>query len=160
MSSIVGVRRRGPGSSAPRKRVCAAPRAVSSARPNMSPHRIVNAPELGEPSGFSHAVVATGTTVHLAGQIGAGATIAEQFDSAAENMMVALRAAGGEAENLVSLQIFVTDVAAYKASRPQIGEAWRKHFGRHYPAMGLFGVSELFEPTALVELMGVAVLPE
>jgi enamine deaminase RidA (YjgF/YER057c/UK114 family) len=125
----------------------------------MSSHRIVNAPELGEPSGFSHAVVATGATVHLAGQIGAGTTIAEQFDTAAENLMVALRAAGGDAENLVSLQIFVTDVGAYKKARPEIGQAWRKHFGRHYPAMGLFGVTELFEPDALVELMGVAVLP-
>jgi enamine deaminase RidA (YjgF/YER057c/UK114 family) len=125
----------------------------------MSSHRIVNAPELGEPSGFSHAVVATGATVHLAGQIGAGTTIAEQFDTAAENLMVALRAAGGDAKNLVSLQIFVTDVGAYKKARPEIGQAWRKHFGRHYPAMGLFGVTELFEPDALVELMGVAVLP-
>ena len=125
----------------------------------MSSHRIVNAPELGEPSGFSHAVVATGATVHLAGQIGAGTTIAEQFDTAAENLMVALRAAGGDAENLVSLQIFVTDVGAYKKARQEIGQAWRKHFGRHYPAMGLFGVTELFEPDALVELMGVAVLP-
>jgi len=98
--------------------------------------------------------------VHLAGQIGAGATIAEQFDRAAGNMMVALRAAGGAAESLVSLQIFVTDVAAYKASLPEIGRAWRRHFGRHYPAMGLFGVSELFEPDAQVELMGVAVLPD
>jgi enamine deaminase RidA (YjgF/YER057c/UK114 family) len=125
----------------------------------MSPHRIVNAPELGEPSGFSHAVLATGSTVHLAGQIGAGETIAEQFDSAAENMLVALRTAGGEPEHLVSLQIFVTDVAGYKASTREIGRAWRKHFGRHYPAMGLFGVTELFEPDARVELMGVAVLP-
>ena len=126
----------------------------------MSPHQIVNAPELGKPSGFSHAVVAAGRTVHLAGQIGAGATIADQFDSAARNMMVALKAAGGEAENLVSLQIFVTDVTAYKESLPEIGQAWRRHFGRHYPAMGLFGVTELFEPDALVELMGVAVLPD
>lgn len=126
----------------------------------MSPHQIVNAPELGKPSGFSHAVVAAGRTVHLAGQIGAGATIADQFDSAARNMMVALRAAGAEAENLVSLQIFVTDVKAYKESLPEIGQAWRRHFGRHYPAMGLFGVTELFEPDALVELMGVAVLPD
>lgn len=126
----------------------------------MSPHQIVNAPELGKPSGFSHAVVAAGRTVHLAGQIGAGATIADQFDSAAQNMMVALKTAGGEAENLVSLQIFVTDVTAYKESLPEIGQAWRRHFGRHYPAMGLFGVTELFEPDALVELMGVAVLPD
>jgi len=73
--------------------------------------------------------------------------------------MVALRAAGGEAQDLVSLQIFVTDVRAYKDARPEIGRAWRKHFGRHYPAMGLFGIAELFETSALVELMGVAVLP-
>ena len=124
----------------------------------MTRHEIVNPPELGAPSGFSHAVAATGRTVHLAGQIGAGETVAEQFDSAMGNMIVALRAAGGHPDDLVSLQIFVTDVAAYKASRQQIGEAWRKHFGRHYPAMGLFGVTELFEPDAQVELMGVAVL--
>jgi enamine deaminase RidA (YjgF/YER057c/UK114 family) len=126
----------------------------------MSPHQIVNAPELGPPSGFSHAVVATGRTVHLAGQIGDGTTIAEQFGSAAANMLVALRAAGGKPEDLVSLQIFATDVPAYKTSMREIGQAWRKHFGRHYPAMGLFGVTELFEPDAQVELMGVAVLPD
>jgi enamine deaminase RidA (YjgF/YER057c/UK114 family) len=126
----------------------------------MSPHEIVNPPELGKPSGFSHAIVSTGRTVHLAGQLGAGATIGEQFDGAAGNLMLALEAAGGTAEDLVSLQIFTTDVAAYKQALPQIGEAWRKHFGRHYPAMGLFGIAELFEPDALVELMGVAVLPD
>jgi len=124
----------------------------------MSSHRIVNPPELGKPSGFSHAIVSTGAIVHLAGQLGAGATIAEQFDGAAGNLIVALRAAGGEVEDLVSLQVFVTDVAAYKDSAPAIGKVWRRHFGRHYPAMGLFGVRELFEPSAQVELMGVAVL--
>lgn len=124
----------------------------------MSRDRIVNPPELGEPSGFSHAVVASGTTVHLAGQIGVGATIVEQFDDAARKLIVALRAAGGEPEDLVSLQVFVTNLGAYKAALPAIGRAWRAHFGRHYPAMGLFGIAELFEPDAMVELMGVAVL--
>ena len=52
----------------------------------------------------------------------------------------------------------MTDVRAYKNSAPALGSVWRRHFGRHYPAMGLFGVSELFEPEAQVELMGVAVL--
>jgi enamine deaminase RidA (YjgF/YER057c/UK114 family) len=126
----------------------------------MSPHRIVNPPELGPPSGFSHAVVATGRTVHLAGQIGAGETIAEQFGNAAGSMIVALRAAGGDVEDLVALQIFTTSVAAYKDARPELARVWRKHFGHHYPAMGLFGVTELFEPDALVELMGVAVLSD
>jgi enamine deaminase RidA (YjgF/YER057c/UK114 family) len=125
----------------------------------VSPHQIVNPPELGKPSGFSHAVVAEGRTVHLAGQIGAGDTFVEQFDHAAGNLVIALRAAGGEPTDLVSLQVFVTDMAAYKDSRPGLARAWRRHFGQHYPAMGLFGVRELFEPWALVELMGVAVLP-
>ncbi|HET6871306.1 MAG TPA: Rid family hydrolase [Solirubrobacteraceae bacterium] len=124
----------------------------------MSRHRIVNPPELGAPSGFSHAVIADGRTVHLAGQIGAGATLVEQFDDAARRLVIALRASGGEPDDLVSLQVFVTDVAAYKAELPAIGRAWRAHFGRHFPAMGLFGIRELFEPGAMVELMGVAVL--
>jgi len=124
----------------------------------MSRHRIVNPPELGVPSGFSHAVVASGTIVHLAGQIGAGATVVEQFDHAADHLVAALAAAGGEPSDLVSLQVFVTDVSAYKDALPAIGQVWRQHFGRHYPAMGLFGVTELFEPDAQVELMGVAVI--
>jgi len=75
----------------------------------VSGHRIVNPPDLDEPRGFSHAVLSTGTTVHLAGQIGDGATIVEQFDSAAGRLLVALKAAGGEPHDLVSLQVFVTE---------------------------------------------------
>ena len=124
----------------------------------MSRHQIVNSPELAPPSGFSYAVVAEGKTVHLAGQIGPGETVVEQFDNAAANLITALRAAGGEPEDLVSLQVFVTDVAAYKDSLPGLAKVWRRRFGRHYPAMGLFGVRELFEPWAQVDLMGVAVI--
>ena len=120
-------------------------------------NEIVNPEELGPPAGFSHAIRA-GTTVYLAGQVGAGETLVEQFDGAAANLIVALRAAGGEVGDLVSLQVFVTDVAAYRSSRLALGRVWRRHFDRHYPAMGLFGVSELVDPEAMVELMGVAVL--
>jgi enamine deaminase RidA (YjgF/YER057c/UK114 family) len=48
-------------------------------------------------------------------------------------------------------------VDAYRAARRPIGAAWRAHFGTHYPPMGLFGVTRLFDPEALVELMGIAV---
>lgn len=120
-------------------------------------NEIFNSPELPEPRGFSHAVKA-GNTIYLAGQIGAGETIVEQFDNAAGSLITALRAAGGQPDDLVSLQVFVTDIAGYKASLGPLGDAYRKHFGRHYPAMGLFGVAGLFEPTAMVELMGIAVI--
>lgn len=120
-------------------------------------NRVVNPAGLPEPRGFSYAIVA-GATVYLAGQIGPGETLVDQFDGAAANLVVALQAAGGGVGDLVSLQVFVTDVAAYRDSLLELGRVWRKHFGLHYPAMGLFGVTELFDPGAKVELMGVAVL--
>lgn len=128
-----------------------------------SGHQLVNPPQLGPAVGFSHAVVAAaGRVVYLAGQDGAagGEDLVEQFDRAAGKLLTALRAAGGEARHLVWLQIFVTDLAGYRAAREPIGRAYRRHFGRHYPAMGLFEVSGLFEPGARVELMGIAVVPE
>ena len=124
----------------------------------------INPPTLPEPVGFSHAVRA-GQTVYLAGQTALGAdgtivgeTIVEQFEVAASNLIAALEGAGGVAGDLVTLQVFVTDVSEYKRSLRQLGRVWRRRFGRHYPAMGLFGVTELFDVEAKVELMGVAVL--
>ena len=70
-----------------------------------------------------------------------------------------LRAAGGEPEHIVSMQIFVTDVPAYKASLRELAGAWKRNFGTHYPAAGLFGVTRLFDDPALIELMAVAVIP-
>jgi enamine deaminase RidA (YjgF/YER057c/UK114 family) len=127
----------------------------------VSEHRIVNPPELGEPLGFAHAVVAApGRTVYLGGQIGAGDTIVAQFDAAAGNLLTALDAAGGQPDDLVSLVVYVTDVDGYRAALEELGRVWRRHFGRRYPAMALVGVSALFDPEARVELMGVAVVPD
>ena len=134
-------------------------------RPVASPHELRNPETLPRPSGFSHAVLAqAGRTVYLAGQtaqrpdgsIAAGG-MAEQFDVAAGNVVMALQAAGAQPQDLVSMQIFVTDVAEYQRLSKQIGEAYRRHFGRHYPAMALLGVSGLFDPKAKVELMAIAV---
>ena len=120
-------------------------------------NRIVNADRLPEPKGFSHAVIA-GATVYLAGQIGQGGSLIEQFDNAAANLITALEAAGGKPQDLVSLQVFVTDIPEYVDSLPGLGRVWRARFGHHYPAMGLFGVAGLFDPDAKVELMAVAAL--
>ena len=126
--------------------------------------QLINPARLAAPAGFSHAVRA-GDTVYLAGQTAlsaegaiVGETIAEQFDVAAANLLCALRAAGGEPDDLVSMQVFVTDVPEYKDALPALGRVWRRHFGRRYPAMGLFGVAALFDAAAKVELMGVAVV--
>lgn len=130
------------------------------------PHRIVTAPELAKPTGYAHALVAApGTLVFLSGQTAQGpdgairgGTMVEQFDVAAGNLATALAAAGGRPEDLVSLTIYVTDVAEYRASLHDLGIVYRRHFGRHYPAMALLGVSALFDDAAKVELVATAVL--
>jgi enamine deaminase RidA (YjgF/YER057c/UK114 family) len=131
-------------------------------------HEIFNPDTLAPPVGFSHAVVpARGKTVYLGGQAGidstggvVGSGLPEQFDTAAANIVTALRAAGGEPDHLVSMQIFVTNVADYRRSAKEIGSVYRKYFGKHYPALALFEVAGLFDPAAKVELWCVAVIPD
>ena len=116
------------------------------------------------PSGFSHAVRATGTfRVHLAGQTAldgdgriTGETVVEQFEQALGNLLTALRAAGGEPSDLASLTIYVVDVADYRAHAAEIGAVWRRLAGRHYPATAAVGVARLWDADARVELQGVA----
>lgn len=126
----------------------------------------VNPPALARPSGFSHAVVADGgRVVFLAGQVAlgadgviAGSTVAEQFERALANLLEALRAAGGGPEHLASLTVYATDLGDYRAHGREIGAAWRRLAGREYPAMAAIGVSRLWEPAALVEVQGHAVI--
>ncbi len=128
--------------------------------------RRVNPPELAVPSGFSHAVVATGTTVHLAGQTALDASgrvvgegVVAQFEQALSNLLTALRAAGGEPTHLVSLTIYIVDMDDYKAHAREIGRVWKRLVGSDYPAMAGIGVSRLWDHQALVEVQGTAVLP-
>ena len=131
-------------------------------------HELVTSPELAKPVGFAHAVVARpGRTVYLGGQAAQGrdgairgGSLVAQFDVAAGNVVEALRAAGGEPEHIVLMQIFVTDAAAYRGALSELGRVWRDRFGRHYPAIALLEVKGLFDPRAHVELMAIAVVPE
>jgi enamine deaminase RidA (YjgF/YER057c/UK114 family) len=130
------------------------------------PHDIINPEGLLPPIGFSHAVAATpGRLVHLGGQTGHHADgslpegLVAQFERACHNLAVALRAAGAAPHQLTALQIYVTDMAGYRAALRDIGAAYRRHLGHHYPAIALLGVASLFDPDALVELVATAVVP-
>jgi len=126
----------------------------------------VNPPELGRPSGFSHAVRADGgRLIFLAGQTAygpdgaiVGGTVAAQFEQALANLLTALRAAGGSAADLASLTVYAVDLDDYRARGREIGQAWRRLAGRDYPAMAAVGVSRLWDPAALVEIQGHAVI--
>ena len=124
----------------------------------------INPSELARPSGFSHAVsVPASRMVFLAGQVGmdrdgqvvSGGMVA-QFEQALANLLTALAAAGGQPGDLVSLTIYIVDLADYQAHAKQIGAAWRRLAGTEYPAVAGVGVARLWDPEALVELQGVA----
>jgi enamine deaminase RidA (YjgF/YER057c/UK114 family) len=74
-------------------------------------------------------------------------------------VVAALAAAGATPDHLVSLIIYTTAVSEYRQSLRELGPVWRKHFGRHYPAVALLGVAELFDEAAKIELLGTAVIP-
>ena len=125
----------------------------------------VNPPQLGPPSGYSHAVVGTGRVVFLAGQTAldasgsiVGDTVVDQFEKALSNLLLALDAAGGQPSDLASLTIYVVDVDNYRANAHAIGRVWKDLVGSTYPAMAGIGVTRLWDAEALVEVQGCAVL--
>jgi enamine deaminase RidA (YjgF/YER057c/UK114 family) len=125
----------------------------------------INPPSLVKPSGFSHAVIARGTTILLAGQTGmdsSGAIVAgglvAQFEQALANLLTALSEAGGYPDGMASLTIYIVDMDDYRAHAREIGEVWKRLVGTDYPAMAGIGVTRLWDAEALVEIQGHAVL--
>jgi enamine deaminase RidA (YjgF/YER057c/UK114 family) len=126
----------------------------------------INPPELGRPSGFSHAVSSMAEKiVFLAGQTAldtdnkiVGDGIVEQFERALGNLLAALRAAGGRPADLVSITIYIVDMDDYKAHGREIGAVWKRLAGAEYPAMAGIGVNRLWDVEALVELQGFAAI--
>ena len=121
--------------------------------------------ELPEPVGYAHGAVVSGRMLFVAGQIGVDARgepagdFAEQFARALDNVLAVIAKAGGGAHDVAQMTVYVVDMAGYRRLRPELAGIWRARMGRHYPAMSLLGVAELFEPRALVEIEAVCALP-
>lgn len=128
---------------------------------------IINPKSFPKPRGYSNGVICpNGRVLHVSGQIAwdkdariVSPDFAVQFLQALDNVIAVVREAGGGTEHIVKLLAFVTDLDAYRAAMPAIGEGWRGRLGKYYPAMSLVKVAGLLEPGALVEIEAVAVLP-
>ena len=118
------------------------------------------------PSGYSNGVAARGKTIYTAGQVGWDAErrfptgLPAQVGQALRNIVAVLAEAGAKPEHLVRLTWFVTDRQDYIDRQREVGAAYRRVLGRHYPAMSLVQVAGLVEPQALVEIEATAVIPE
>ena len=126
----------------------------------------INPASLPRPSGYSHGTL-SGNTLHLGGQTALDQDmkivpggIVEQFRQAFGNVLTTLAAAGGVPGDLVSITIFLTDIPDYQAHGREIGAVWRELAGPVYPAMAGIGTTGLWQPEALIEILGVAVIPD
>ena len=117
------------------------------------------------PKGYANGVLADGGRLYIGGQIGWNADqvfeshdFVGQMEQALKNIVAIVRAAGGAVETIVRLTWFITDKRDYLARQREVGEAYRRVLGRHFPAMTMVVVAGLVEDAALVEIEAVAEL--
>lgn len=129
--------------------------------------KFLHPPGWAPAKGYANGVAARGTLVCVGGQIGWNA--AQQFESddfidqtaqALANVVAVLREAGAGPEHIVRMTWYVTDRAEYLRRQRELGQAYRVHIGRHFPAMSCVEVSALMEARAKVEIEATAVLPD
>ena len=133
----------------------------------MSAHDIVLPEGWPRPSGYSNAIVARGSLVAVAGQVGwnpetmvfEGTQFVEQVRATLANVVTVLRAARAGPEHVIRMTWYITDKKEYLARLPEIGEVYRSVMGRHFPAMTMVQVVALIEDRAKVEIEATAVLP-
>ena len=130
--------------------------------------RIINPESLGAPSGYANGLLTetSGKLLFIAGQIAwnqqqqiVSDDFVEQFDKALANVVLVVSEAGGTASDIARLIIYVTDKREYLERTREVGERYRKHMGKHFPAMALVQVAGLLDDAAKVEIEGIAVLP-
>jgi len=129
--------------------------------------KLINPDSLGSPHGYSNGVLSEGggRLLFIAGQIAwdqnqriTSADFVEQFDRALANVIAVVTEAGGTANDIARLVIYVTNKIEYRDRTRDVGERYRKHMGKHFPAMALVEVKGLLDDSAKVEIEGIAVL--
>jgi 2-iminobutanoate/2-iminopropanoate deaminase len=130
----------------------------------------LNPPELfqSQQYGFSQIVKTKGgTTVYFSGQVGwdaneqlaDGNNLAAQTRRTFENLQTAVRAAGGEMRDIVSLRIYVVDYKLEESG--PIGQNLREFFPSDaLPVTTWIGVQALARPELKIEIEAIAVIEE
>ena len=116
--------------------------------------------------GYANGVAAEGRQIFVSGQIGWNARqeivsddFVAQVELALGNVVAVLAEAEARPEHLVRLTWYITDKREYLARAGDVGRAYRRVIGRHFPAMTLVQVVALVEDRAKVEIEATAVVP-
>jgi len=117
--------------------------------------------------GYANGMLMQDGTLHIGGQIGwdkdkvfAPGGFIPQMEQALTNIAEIVRAAGGDVTDIGRLTWYVTDKAEYLARQREVGKAYQRVFGKHFPAMSMLIVSALVEDQAVVEIEATAHIPQ
>ncbi len=128
-------------------------------------HEIIQPDGWAVAKGYANGVLAGDGTLYVGGQIGwdenqvfRSDDFVAQMEQVLANVRAVVEKAGGTVGDVVRLTWYVTDKTEYLARQREVGEAYRRVFGRHFPAMTMVVVSALIEDAALVEIEATAVL--
>jgi len=128
-------------------------------------HKIIQPEGWKQPKGYANGVLAEGARLYVGGQIGWNKQqvfehrdFVGQMEQALRNILEVVEAAGGTATDIVRLTWYVIDKKDYLARQKDVGDAYRRVMGKHFPAMTLVVVGGLLEDDALVEIEATAVI--
>jgi enamine deaminase RidA (YjgF/YER057c/UK114 family) len=128
-------------------------------------HKIIQPAGWKPAKGYANGVLAEGARLYVGGQIGWNRNqvfeshdFIGQMEQALKNVVEVVESAGGRAADIVRLTWYITDKKAYLARQREVGEAYRRVLGRHFPAMTMIVVDALIEDQALVEIEATAVI--
>ena len=128
-------------------------------------HTLISPDAWAAPKGYSNGVMTKDGILFVGGQIGWNADqmfethdFIGQMEQTLRNILAVVEAAGGTAESITRLTWFVIDKKEYAARQSEVGAAYRKVMGKHFPAMTMVVVSALVEDEALVEIEATAVI--
>ncbi|KMK67916.1 RidA family protein [Puniceibacterium sp. IMCC21224] len=129
-------------------------------------HQIIHPEGWAPARGYANGMLAADGTLFVGGQIGWTADqvfeatdFIGQMEQALRNILSVVEAAGGQASDILRLTWYVTDKKEYLAQQAQVGKAYQRVLGRHFPAMTMVVVAALIEDLALVEIEATAKLP-
>ncbi|MCG7522000.1 RidA family protein [Ruegeria sp. Ofav3-42] len=113
--------------------------------------------------GYANGMLAENGTLHVGGQIGWNANkefeakdFIGQMEQTLRNIVAVVEAAGGKPTDIARLTWFVKDKDEYLAKQREVGQAYRRVLGKHFPAMSLLIVRDLVEDEALIEIEATA----